>query len=302
MAGNARTVGEQIEELLASLQSGRDKDTAERLVRLLIEMYGDGLARIVSALDPEQVARIAEDDLVESLLLLHDLHPLSVDARVERALDRVRPYLGSHAGGVEYLGVDAAGVAHLRLEGSCDGCASSTLTVKATIEGVIQDAAPELTGIEVAGMAEPSERPAAPLLQVGMGPPPGWTAGDTGPADRAATGGSGVSEVSGVSWTTLPDIGPPTGRPTTVDLGGERVLVCSIRGTLYAYRDSCAACGSSLGDGGVNGNVLTCPACDARFNIRLAGRGLDGTAHHLDPLPLLSDGDGVRVAVPQAVP
>lgn len=286
MAGNARDVGERIEELLASLRSGRDSDTANELVRLLVEMYGDGLSHIVAALEPAQVERLAEDGLVESLLLLHDLHPLPVDARIQRALDQVRPYLGSHAGGVEYLGVDSDGVAHLRLQGSCEGCASSTLTVKTAIEGAVTDAAPEVTGIEVAGV---TAEPAAPLLQVGMGPPPGWA-------------GEPRRPVSGGTWATLPDIGPPTGGPTTVELGGERILVCSAGGMLYAYRDSCACCGSSLAEGVVNGNLLSCPGCEARFNIRVAGRAADGSSRHLDPLPLVSDEDGVRVAVPQAVP
>jgi len=287
MPANARTVGERIEELLSGLQAGREKDAAEELVRLLVEMYGEGLDRIVAALDPAQVTRLAEDGLVESLLLLHDLHPLNVDDRVQRALDRVRPYLGSHAGGVEYLGVDENGVARLRLEGNCEGCASSTLTVKMAIEGAIQDAAPELTGIEVAGVvAEPT---AAPLLQVGMGPPPGWGAEEPQPV---AEGG----------WASLPDLGPPTGRPVVVELDGVAVLVCSIRGTLYAYRDACAGCGSSLADASLNGNLLGCGSCGARFNVRLAGRGMDDVALHLDPLPLLSDSAGTRVAVPRAVP
>jgi len=47
--------------------------------------------------------------------------------------------------------------------------------------------------------------------------------------------------------------------------------------------------------------VLACPACGSKFNVRLAGRGLDGTTQHLDPLPLLSDSQGVRVAVPKMV-
>jgi Fe-S cluster biogenesis protein NfuA/nitrite reductase/ring-hydroxylating ferredoxin subunit len=282
MAGNARTTGARIEELLAGMQAGPHQDAAEELVRLLVEMYGEGLARIVAELDADQLTRIAGDDVVESLLLLHDLHPLDVDSRVQRALDRVRPYLGSHAGGVEYLGVED-GVAHLRLQGSCDGCASSTLTVRMAIEGAIQQAAPELAGIEVAGVVEP----AAPLLQVGMGPPPGWHA----PAP-AADGG----------WVTLPDLGPPLGRPVAVDLGGVAVLVCTVRGTLYAYRDGCAACGSSLAEGTLTNGALTCPSCGARFDVRLAGRGLDDTTHHLEPLPLLSDSAGVRVAVPGVVP
>ncbi len=78
------------------------------------------------------LAAVADDPQVEGLLLLHDLHPLDVDARIQRALDRVRPYLGSHAGGVEYLGV-TDGVARLRLEGSCHGCPSSTVTVQLAI-------------------------------------------------------------------------------------------------------------------------------------------------------------------------
>jgi Fe-S cluster biogenesis protein NfuA len=174
MAGDAREVGERIERLLDGLRAGRDRETAEELVRLLVGMYGEGLRRLVALLaghDPALVHRLTEDDLLESLLLLHDLHPLDVDTRVQRALDRVRPYLGSHAGGVTYLGVDAGGVAQLRLEGSCHGCPSSTLTVRTAIEGAILDAAPELAGVEVAGVtaAEPAQ-----TLQIGMRPPPGW--------------------------------------------------------------------------------------------------------------------------------
>ncbi|HYQ65073.1 NifU family protein [Actinophytocola sp.] len=281
MARNAHTTGERIEELLAGLQAGPSRDTAEELVRLLVEMYGEGLTRIVAELDPGQLTRLADDDVVEGLLLLHDLHPLDVDSRVQRALDRIRPYLGSHAGGVEYLGVED-GVARLRLQGSCDGCASSTLTVKMAIEGAVCEAAPELSGIEVAGVVEP----AAPVLQVGMGPPPGWHA----PSDEGGEGG----------WVPLPDLGPPSVRPVAVELNGVAVVVCAVRGTLYAYRDGCAACGSSLAEGALDGAALACPSCGARFDVRLAGRGLDGATHHLEPLPLLSDGAGVRVAVPVA--
>lgn len=286
MPRNARTVGDRVEELLAGLRAGRDKDAAEELVRLLVEMYGDALERVVGIAherDPALVDRFVEDDLVESLLLVHDLHPLDVDTRVQRALDRVRPYLGSHAGGVDYLGVDDEGVARLRLRGNCDGCPSSLLTVQQAIEGAIQDAAPELNGVAVDGVAdqEPS-----PLLQVGMGPPPGWVAG------------SGAERTG---WTTLPETGPPTGRATRLEVDGTPVLVCSVRGTLYAYRDACGACGASLAGATVDDGVLGCPACGDRFDVQLAGRGVDENTHRLAPVPLLSDSRGTRVAVPKAV-
>lgn len=292
MTRNAHTVGDRIEELLNGLQQGPSRQTAEELVRLLVEMYGEGLTRVIALLgerDPELVQQLAQDDLLESLLLLHDLHPLDVDARIQRALDKVRPYLGSHAGGVQYLGVDEEGVAQLRLEGNCHGCPSSTLTVKMAIEGAIQEAAPEITGVEVAGVTEPE--PASKLLQIGMAPPPGW-GGTAAPADNG----------NGSGWSTLPDLGPPSRHPVRVELDGARILVCSVRGTLYAYRDACAACGSSFAESTLDTEVLTCAVCGARFNVRLAGMGLDDTSAHLDPLPLLSDSQGVRVAVPRAVP
>ena len=138
-----RQAGERIEELLGILRSASADAAAaaEELVRLLLGLYGDGLSHIMDALAAEGEAggavrdRLLADPVVESLLLLHDLHPLDVDARIQRALDRVRPYLGSHAGGVEYLGVGADGVARLRLEGSCHGCPSSTVTVQLAIQG-----------------------------------------------------------------------------------------------------------------------------------------------------------------------
>ncbi|HEY7361792.1 MAG TPA: NifU family protein [Streptosporangiaceae bacterium] len=277
-----RQAGERIEELLATLRSagGGGAAAAEELVRLLLGLYGDGLGHIMEALAAEGAPgeairdRLLADPLVESLLLLHDLHPLDTDARVQRALDRVRPYLGSHAGGVEYLGTGPDGVARLRLEGSCHGCPSSTVTVRLAIEGAVQDAAPEVTEVVVEGMTEP---PGPQLLQIGRRPPdePGWV--------------------------SLPDVGPPDGRPVAAMAGPVPIVVCSVRGTLYAYCDACAACGSSLAGGTLTGERLDCPGCGAGYDVRSAGRGLDDPGRHLDPLPLLTDSQGIRVALPAAV-
>ena len=306
MTSGVRDVGARVEELLAALQTGAARSAApvaEELVRLLVGLYGDGLGRIVAALRADgapgaaMLDRLTDDPLVESLLLLHDLHPLDVDARVQRALDRVRPYLGSHAGGVQYLGV-RDGVARLRLEGNCHGCPSSTVTVQLALQGAVQDAAPEVTEVVVEGMTVP---PAPQLLQIGRRP--GDTGDLTGTGDAADdagdTGGAGRAGEETVGWVTLPDIGPPSSRPVTAAAGDVTVLVCAVRGTLYAYRDVCAACGCSLADGTLDRERLACPGCGTRYDVRLAGRGLDDPALHLDPLPLLADSHGVRVAIPE---
>ena len=180
--------GDRIEELLGVLAGTGKGAVAEELVRLLVGLYGDGLAHIVGALQDDgdagaaMLERLTGDPLIESLLLLHGLHPLDVDARIQRALDRVRPYLGSHAGGVSYVGV-TDGIALLRLEGNCDGCPSSTVTVQLAIEGAVQDAAPEVTEVVVEGVTAPPAAPAPVLLQIGA--PPGSTPGAAaGPAAR----------------------------------------------------------------------------------------------------------------------
>ena len=92
--------------------------------------------------------RLAADDRSESLVL-HGLHPLNVETRIARALDRVRPYLGSHGGDVKLL--VNGGRSSLAPEGSCHGCPSSTVTMKLAIEKAIEEAAPEVMRIEVEG-------------------------------------------------------------------------------------------------------------------------------------------------------
>ncbi|MFB9907838.1 NifU family protein [Allokutzneria oryzae] len=183
MTRNVGTVGDRIEELLKSLLSGADRRQAEELVRLLMELYGEGLARVLAILrehDPALIDRVAHDEVLEDLLLLHDLHPLDVDARIRRGLDGVRPRLGAHAGRIEYLGVDADGVVRLRLDGNRGGCPSAALTARKTIERAVRDAAPETSGVEITGGS-------TDLLQIRMGPPPGW---------RPGSGSAGWSEAS----------------------------------------------------------------------------------------------------------
>ena len=288
-------VGDQIEELLATLTARGQGPAAEELVRLLVGLYGDGLAHIMAALTedgvlgpagPAVLDRLTGDPLVESLLLLHGLHPLDVDTRIQRALDRVRPYLGSHAGGVHYVGV-TDGVARLRLEGNCDGCPSSAVTVQLAIEGAVQDAAPEVSEVLVEGVTEPPGPPEPVLLQIGARP------GLDVPVAAAADGAGG-------GWVSLGEIGPPSARPVTTTASGLPIVLCSVRGTLYAYRDGCAACGAGLGDGRLEREVLTC-SCGATYDVSRAGRGLSDAALHLNPLPLVTDSQGIRVAVPATV-
>jgi Fe-S cluster biogenesis protein NfuA len=80
-----------------------------------------------------------------------------LERRVGEALAEVRPYLESHGGNVELLGVDA-GVVRIQLQGSCSGCPSSAVTLKLAVEEAIHKAAPDVTEI-VAVDAPPAPAP-----------------------------------------------------------------------------------------------------------------------------------------------
>jgi Fe-S cluster biogenesis protein NfuA/nitrite reductase/ring-hydroxylating ferredoxin subunit len=275
-ARDLRTVGSRIEELLGQIRDRGDPtitETAEEVVRLVVELYGAGLERTVELAGPEVLERLLEDELVASLLVLHDLHPKDTETRVLEALDQVRPYLGSHAGGVDFLGVVPEGVVHLRLQGSCDGCPSSTMTVKLAIERAIEEAAPEVTAVEVENLTKEKE---PKLLQIQ-------------PLRR--------------EWEVVDGLeGLEAGRLTAVEVAGAGVVVCSVGGELYAYRDRCPACAAELAAGAaLEADVLACGSCRQRFSVRLAGRGVDRPELHLVPLPLLSGDGGVRLAVGSGV-
>ncbi len=150
---------ERIESLLREVEQVPDPTARARtreIVQAILDLHGAGLERMLEHIAAAGdaglalIGSLAQDDLVGSLLLLYGLHPLDVETRVRQALDKVRPYLRSHGGNVELLGV-AGGVVRLRMEGSCDGCPSSAATLKLSIEEAIYDKAPDVTAIEVEG-------------------------------------------------------------------------------------------------------------------------------------------------------
>ena len=151
---DAQAAGERVETLLAELRARcgpEAADVAEELVTCLVRLYGAGLEAVMAVVgdDSRLQARLIADPLVESLLLVHDLHPLDAATRIRRALGRI-------GGGAEFLGMDDAGVAHVRLGSGCG-------TTTAAIEQAIADAAPETTGVRLV----PREQP---LLQISRRP------------------------------------------------------------------------------------------------------------------------------------
>jgi len=150
----------RVEELTAELETIEDgpaRRCAEELTSAVMEMYGAGLERIMEALEqaPEVRDQVADDGVVASLLLIHDLYPVPLEERVHQALGRVRPYMESHGGDVELLGIDD-GVVRLRLQGSCSSCQASQATLELAVKQALEELAPDLEGMDVRAWSRPS--------------------------------------------------------------------------------------------------------------------------------------------------
>jgi Fe-S cluster biogenesis protein NfuA/nitrite reductase/ring-hydroxylating ferredoxin subunit len=296
----------RMETLLEEIEALKDpnaRSKAAEVVGVLLDLYGDGLARMMEVVARGEERKrnfeaFAQDELISHLLLLHGLHPLDVETRVIGALEEVRPYLQSHGGNVELLGIEG-GVARVRMEGSCDGCPSSAMTLKLAIEEAVLKAAPDLEGVEAEGMVEEP-------------PPQPTTTFVAGPTLRRKE--KKQPEENGASWTVVGGLPQLSGGGTLVkEISGEPLLFLKLGDDFYAYRHLCPGCGESLEEGSLKEAELSCPGCERRYDVRRAGRCLDDPQLHLEPIPLLvseevvqeRQGPGrrsiVKIALPSAV-
>ncbi|WP_118915289.1 NifU family protein [Mycobacterium shigaense] len=280
-----RTAGDRIQTLLDSCAASGPAahDRAQQLVREIVGLYGAGLQRILALSDsPGLAERLATDDLVASLLLVHGLHPHDTRRRVADVLNRVRPYLGSHGGDVELLDVvfqEGGATVRLAFQGSCKSCPSSAATLELAVEDAVRAAAPEISAIEaVAVQAAADVIPAESLL--------------------AHVRSDGHGRADGSAWHPMPEVAElEPGQVAGFLISGAALLVCRVGDLPLAYRDHCPVCDGSLAGAQLHETLLGCPRCGAQFDIVHAGAGPDGA--HLDPLPLLPR-DGVpSIALPE---
>jgi Fe-S cluster biogenesis protein NfuA/nitrite reductase/ring-hydroxylating ferredoxin subunit len=271
---------QRLSERVERLEDPEARDAAQELVAAILEMHGAGLATIGGVLDEAgpageaAKAKLVADPVVASLLLIHDLYPVPLEQRVGEALEEVRPYMESHDGNVELLGVED-GVVRLRLAGSCDGCPASASTLELAIKEALEKAAPDLAGLEVEGLVEQRPPPSGtplPVIQNGNG-------------------------ATASRWLSLEAPKPPAGEVSRVEVAGTAIALANVGESLLAFRDRCAACGEPIAAGHLKGGVLDCPSCERRFYLPRAGRSMDEDRLLLEPVPLLESGGAVTVAV-----
>ena len=257
---------QQLTGRLEDLDEPACRELAEELTSAVVQMYGAGLERIVELADPGTRDAMSNDSLVAGLLMIHDLYPVPIEERVAQALDTVRPYMESHGGNVELLGIEN-GIARLRLEGSCKSCRASSSTLELAVRQALEEAAPDLLGMDVEGVVEEDEV--------------------TGMALPMANGAP--------SWHTLDIAAPDALTATAID--DVPLFVANVDGTLLAYRNKCADCGGALDGGALDAGALKCPGCGRGYFLPQAGRSMDDDHLQLQPIPLLHDAERIKVAL-----
>ena len=89
----------------------------------------------------------------------------------------------------------------------------------------------------------------------------------------------------------------PPGTARVVEVGGRSIALCNVDGTLYAIDNLCPHRGGPLGEGDLDGRVLTCPWHAWRWDVT-SGANVNNPALRLACFPVSVEGQGIFVDAP----
>jgi Fe-S cluster biogenesis protein NfuA/nitrite reductase/ring-hydroxylating ferredoxin subunit len=242
----------------------------DTLVRTL-EREGDErallLLELVDAVHRPGLAALAEGDLghpaAQALLAMYGLTERDDEELVEEALDSIRPYIHSHGGEVELLSVED-GVVHVRMSGSCHGCAASSMTLRRGIEEALRAGYPDFREVV-------AHEPAGPKLL----------------------------QIEDLRRPVFADVeGPAPGELMVGIVDDVPVLLVNLAGEVYAFRNGCPVDGLPLeGARLTEDGVLVCPWHNCAYDAR-SGKRLDAPDEPgLGVVPVAVQEGRLRVAV-----
>lgn len=220
-----------------ALAAGEAKDAARALGAAIEAFHRPALVHIVQALkaDPrgkELLFELVDEPSVRALFAMHGIIKADPMTRANQALLTVRPYLQSHGGDVDLVRIEG-GAAYVRLQGSCNGCSMSAVTLR---EGV-EEALVQLDEIDRIEVLEDQPTPAfIPLDSVGKRTKEaaGWV-----PGPQASRITSGAME--------------------RFDVADDSFVITNVENRIAVFRNACVHQGLSLDGGMIEDGVIRCP-------------------------------------------
>ncbi len=142
----------RLEKLMATLEKIADatgREAARELLALVLDLHARSLARvttIIAASDDGAAIfeKIVEDRELRAMLLLHGLHPQSVENRLQDVIARMQPQWSARGLHVSLM---SASKAFAMVQLQRNGVAEPTDQLRLEIENALTDAAPDLDDI-----------------------------------------------------------------------------------------------------------------------------------------------------------
>jgi len=281
------TAFDQLNILLESIEQHPEeavRNHVRALVYTLLDLHHGALQRIVEIVSAQPegeriLQELNDDELVQAVLMVHELMAQPLETRIENALEIARQQLKIYGADVELLEVKN-GVAQLKLFGGASTANVSTTILKAEIEHALHEHTPDLLNVEY----EDTIAPTRPVKLVQILP------------RRIVQDDSSPKEfyMPIIRHDQVPD-----NKLRVVETGGINLLLCNVAGTIYAFQNRCAEGGLPLGESLLDDGVLTCPCHGFQFDARQKGRCLTNPELRLESLPMRVENEIVKVALPK---
>ncbi len=281
------TAFDQLNILLESIEQHPEeavRNHVRALVYTLLDLHHGALQRIVEIVgeQPEGEKILQElngDELVQAVLMVHDLMAQPLETRIENALEIAREELKTYGADVELVQVKN-GTARLKLIGSASTVNISSSMLKAEIEHALREHTPDLLDVEYEDLIAPP-KPPAKLVQI--------QSLKTAPTKSQAENMMPIIRADEIPENDL----------RVVELGDINILLCNIAGTIYVFQNACPQGGGSLEKGILEGHILNCPCHGHQFDVRQTGRSMNNPDLCLESLPSKVENGVVKVALPK---
>ena len=282
------TAFDQLNILLESIEQHPEeavRNHVRALVYTLLDLHHGALQRMVEIVSAQPTGEkilqeLSDDEVVQAVLMVHELMAQPLETRIENALEFARKQLKSYGADVELVEVKNS-VAKLRLLGGASTANVSTTILKAEIEHALHEHTPDLLNVEY----EDTIAPTRPLKLVQILPL--RPVEDDSPKEFYMP----IIRADQVPDNAL----------RVVELGGINLLLCNVAGTIYSFQNGCPRGGLSLEQSFLEDGILTCPCHGFKFDVRQKGRCLTDAELRLEFLPLKLQDNIVKVALPKEV-
>jgi nitrite reductase/ring-hydroxylating ferredoxin subunit/Fe-S cluster biogenesis protein NfuA len=279
-------LAKRVDDAVAALEEldPSARTVAEELKAAIEAIHRAGLVTIVRRMRADDAARpvlfdLVDDPVVHLLLSLHEIVRPDPMTQATKVLQSVRPQLQGHGGDVTLVRIEN-GTAAVRLQGACNGCSMSSVTLRNLVEKALVEGVSSITAVEVLpNEPEPTLISADSLFATRHPVEEGWA--EAGPASAVPDGDLVAMKLRA----------PNSGQQVSV-------LVVNVDQRLTAYVNECAHEALPLDNAVVDtdSGTLTCPWHGFCFDAA-SGECLTAPAAQLEQLPLRVDDGQVWIRV-----